>query len=270
MPMRGPYLFVEIGVTQLVSWGARMRHLFTVVFALLTVAVSAQQPTTPVQVVTAMHDRYAEIWYHTLTFVQRSITHKPDGTSSTEIWHEAMLSPGRLRIEFGDGSAGNGALFVNGHEHIYREGKQVKELDRLNPLLVLGFDIYCQPVEATVAALKELHFDLSTIHEEEWNGRAVLVIGAKLGDARTAQFWIDKERLYFVRLLQPDEKQAQRTEDIRFDEYKQIEGGAWLAEHVAVESDGKLVFEEKYSDVRINPGLHSDLFDPQHFVQPKP
>jgi len=31
-------------------------------------------------------------------------------------------------------------------------------------------------------------------------------------------------------------------------------------------ADGKLVFEERYSDVKINPPLNQDLFDPKHFA----
>ena len=247
-----------------------MRYFFIAAIALLGVVASAQKLTTAPQVITAMRDRYAASWYHTLIFQQQSITHKPDGTSSTDIWHEAMHSPGRLRIEFGDSSTGNGALFVNGHEYVYHDAKQVKELDRPNPLLVLGFDVYCQSVDATMAALKELRFDASVIHEDQWNGRAVYVIGAQAGDLHAPQFWIDKERLYFVRLLQPDEKDPKSTEDIRFEAYRQVDGGAWLSEHVVVESDDKLVFEEKYSDVRINPPVNDQLFDPQHFSHAKP
>ena len=170
----------------------------------------------------------------------------------------------------GDRSAGKGALFVNGREYLYREGKLVKDFDRLNPLLVLGFDVYCQPVQTTMAQLKDLHFDLSTMHEENWNEQGVFVIGTKAGDLHSAQFWIDKEHLYFVRLLQPDQKDPKSTQEYRFDEYRQMEGGGWGAEHVPVYADGKLVFEEKYSKVQINPALSEDLFDPQHFSKPAP
>jgi hypothetical protein len=245
-----------------------MRYLFAVVFALLTVASAAQNVTTTGQVIAAMHDRYARNWYRTLTFEQQSITHKPDGTSSTEIWQEAMSLPGRLRIDMGGASAGNGALFVDGREYLYRDGKLVKDIDQLNPLLVLGFDVYHQPVEVTLGQLKTLHVDVSTMQEEQWNGRSYFVVGAKLGDTHTTQFWIDKERLYFVRMLQPDEKDTKITEEFLFEEYKQVDGGGWLSEHVVLNSDRKLVFEEKYSKVKVNPTLSESLFDPQLFVQP--
>jgi hypothetical protein len=245
-----------------------MRYLFAVVLALLTVASAAQSVATTEQVIGAMHDRYARNWYRTLTFEQQSITHKPDGTNSTEIWPEAMLLPGRLRIDMGDPSAGNGALFVDGREYLYRAGKLVKDLDQLNPLLVLGFDVYRQPVEFTMGQLKTLHVEASTMHEEQWNGRSYFVVGVKLGDTHTTQFWIDKERLYFVRMLQPDEKDPKSTQEFLFEEYRQVDGGGWLAEHVILNSDGKLVFEEKYSKIKVNPPLSESLFDPQHFVQP--
>src|ERR1700677_4499414 len=49
----------------------------------------------------AMHDRYQHDWYQTLTFEQTSTTHNPDGSSKTEIWHEAAMLPGNLRVDFG-------------------------------------------------------------------------------------------------------------------------------------------------------------------------
>ena len=149
-----------------------MRHLFAV--ALLTVASAAQTLTTTEQVIAAMHERYARNWYRTLTFEQQSITHKPDGTNSTETWQEAMLLPGRLRIDMGEPGAGNGALFVDGREYLYKAGKLVKDRDELNPLLVLGFDVYRQPVDVTMGQLKTLHVDASTTHEEQWTDEATL------------------------------------------------------------------------------------------------
>ncbi len=105
------------------------------------------------------------------------------------------------------------------------------------------------------------------MHEESFDGRPTYVVGAKPGDLQTKQFWIDKERLYFVRLVEPSEQHPSTVQDIRFEDYKQVEGGGWLSEHVTIHADGKLVFEEKYSDVKINPPLKDDMFDPQQFLQ---
>jgi cyclase len=51
--------------------------------------------------------------------------------------------------------------------------------------------------------LKRLGFDLATVHDDSWEGRPVYVVGARAGDLRTRQFWVDKERLVFVRRAAP-------------------------------------------------------------------
>ena len=243
-----------------------MKRLVTVLYILFASGIAcAQSVPTPAELITAMHNRYADKWYRTLSFEQQSITHKPDGTTTTELWHESLLLPGRLRIVFGNPSEGNGMLFANDRLYVIRDGKLASDRDYLHPLLILGFDVYTQPVDVTLQQLKDLHFDLATMHEEDLEGRRMYVVGAKQGDLKSKQFWIDKDRLYFVRLLEPSEKQPDLIQDIRFDDYKQVIGGGWLAEHVEVFSDGKLVFEEKYSDIKINPDLKADLFDPKQF-----
>jgi hypothetical protein len=244
-----------------------IRIISTIVLALLTLSASAQTITTPAQLIAAMHDRYASKWYHTLTFEQKSVTHKPDGTESTELWHEALMLPGHLRIDIGDRAAGNGMLFADNHLSIFKDGKVVSQRDFIHPLMVLGFDVYTQPTETTMRQLKDLGIDLTLMHEENFEGRPAYVVGAKPGDLQTLQFWIDKEHLYFVRMLRPSEKQAGAVQDVRFQDYKTVEGGGWLAEHVAIVADGKVVFEELYSDIKINPKLSEKLFDPDQSIQ---
>jgi hypothetical protein len=253
-------------VRQMFSHRKSMNRSLILALAVLSISSNAQNLGSAEGILSAMHDRYAQSWYRTLTFTQESITHKADSSNSSETWHEALAVPGRLRIDFGDPSDGNGALFISDHQYVYKSGKLVRDKPRIHPLLVLGFDVYAQPVEKTVKQLKDLHIDLSTTHEEEWNGRPMLVVGARQGDLSSPQFWIDKDRLYFVRLRQPDEQNAKVTEEIDFDNYHQVEGGGWVAEHVAVYSDSKLVFEEKYSNVRINLPVDDRLFDSGNFA----
>jgi hypothetical protein len=244
-----------------------MRFVAIAVTLVLSLAASAETISTPAQLIAAMHDRYASKWYHTLSFKQDSITHKPDGSQSTEIWYEALLVPGHLRINIGSPNSGNGMLFVKDHLYIYKDGKLAKDQDYIHPLLVLGFDVYGQPVDTTLQQLKDLKFDLSTLHEETFNGRPAYVVGAKQGDLKTLQFWVDKERLYFVRLLEPSKQDPGQMQDIGFEDYQPAKGGGWVAEHVTVRSDGKLVFEERYSDVKIDPPLAENFFDPKQFIQ---
>jgi outer membrane lipoprotein-sorting protein len=242
-------------------------QLWSAILVLLASLTSAAQTiSTPAQLIQAMHERYASKWYHTLTFTQQSITHKPDGTTSTEIWHEALMLPGRLRVDIGDPAAGNGMVFNNNQLYIFKDGKQADQRPYIHPLLVLGFDVYAQPADTTVQELKDLHIDMSTMHEETFDGRPTYVVGAKQGDLKTIQFWIDKERLYFVRLLEPGQKNPAVIQDIRFDDYKEVDGGGWVAEHVSIQVEGKVVFEEKYSDVKTNIPLSEKMFDPASFA----
>ena len=238
---------------------------FLLALLLATSANAVASQLSAEQLIRDMHERYAQKWYRTLTFLQQSITHKADGSTSTETWYEALMLPGRLRIDFGSRNSGNGALFANSHQYVYRDGKLASEKELVHPLLVLGFDVYAQPVDTTLRELKELHIDLSQVHEENWEGRQVVVVGAKSDDTTSSQFWIDKDHLYFVRLLQPAAPDSKSTQDIRFEDYQQVDGGGWVAADVAVFTDGKLVFEEKYSDIKVNPPLEDDQFDPQHF-----
>jgi len=90
----------------------------------------------------------------------------------------------------------------------------------------------------------------------------VYVIGAAAGDLRSHQLWIDKERLLFVRSIEPDDRDTTKTVDIRFDDYVKMTGGGWLSERVEIYRDGKLVQREEYSDVRTNDPIDPAIFAP--------
>src|SRR5271156_3929744 len=118
----------------------KLRLLSLILFG-LTLA-HAQDVRNGEDVLRVMHDRYAKTWYETLTFTQKSTTYNPDGTSKAETWYEALAAPGKLRIDIGAPSDGNGYLMVDGTLTIFKEGKETGTPPRFNMLLVLGFDVY--------------------------------------------------------------------------------------------------------------------------------
>jgi outer membrane lipoprotein-sorting protein len=215
-------------------------------------------------VLRAMHDRFAKSWYETLTFTQKSTTYNPDGTSKVDMWHEALALPGKLRIDIGPPSDGNGFLLVDGTLTIYRDGKEAGTRPLVNMLLVLGFDVYRQPAEATINVAKSEGYDLKKFHEETWEGKPVYVVGAEKGDLKSKQFWVDKNRLLFVRLFEPTQTDASKFQDIRFEDYREMAGG-WVAAGVDVYVDDKKVFSEEYSDIRPNAKLDPATFDPKQY-----
>ena len=181
----------------------KMKTLITFLLTLMfTAMVFAGDAKTGEEVITRMHDKYAGKWYKTLTFVQKTTNYKPDGTSTSEMWSEAMSVPGSLRIDFLGSKTGDGILFTNGQIFGWRDGKAGPGRPFVHPLLVLGFDVYQQPATTTIAQVKAMGIDLSQVHEEKWMGRSVYVVGAKQGDLKVPQVWVDKKGLYFVRLFQ--------------------------------------------------------------------
>jgi len=234
---------------------------------LASVLVSAAAPDSSAEdLVRAMHDRYAGRWPTETTFVQTSTFHEADSTRS-EIWYEATGSPSKLRIDFAPLENGNGVIFRGDSVYQFKSDSLVAAVPRVHPLMVLSRDVYVLPVEETLAKLRDLGFDLAKVREETWQGRPAYVVGADAGDLESPQFWIDKENLLFVRLIEPAKQDPGKTEEIQFNEYRRLEGG-WIETEVLFFLDGKLVFEEHYEDMREAPELEDALFDPGNWGRP--
>ena len=229
----------------------------------------ADEPQDGAAVLRAMHDRYANNWYDTLTFQQDSITRHPEGKDSSEIWYEYLQLPGKLRIDVGQPKSPNLRLIAD-NTFTRVENNEIKASRPFTHLLlVLGFDVYKQPVDTTIAQLKGQGVDLSKVHSDTWEGKPVFVVGADKGDLKSKQFWIDKERLLFLRLIEPDRQDRTKTNDTRFSDYRQFSPG-FVAARVDFYVDGQNVFSEVYSDIRVNPKIDPAFFDPRQFKPEQP
>jgi hypothetical protein len=181
-----------------------------------------------------------------------------------QTWYEAMKLPGRLRIDFDPVSAGNGVLYARDSQFVVQNGRLLRGDPGINPLLLLGFDVYTATVAHTTARLKREGFDMAQVHETTFQGKPVIVVGAQKGEYNRKQFWIDKERLLFVRMLEPTPRDTSKMQDIRFVNYEP-RGAAWLAPRVEIWSEGKLVFFEDYDDIKVNVDLDDALFQPKQW-----
>jgi outer membrane lipoprotein-sorting protein len=242
------------------------RFFWAAVIFLLTVPVTSHAKISNTnELIAAMQKKYGNSWYKTATFVQQTTNFQPDGTSKVETWYEAMSVPGSLRIDFTPVSAGNGILFTDRKIFVFKDAKVDNTRPFDHPLLILGFDIYRLPASEVMAKLQALKFDLSQFREDTWQGRPVYVVGAKMGDLHSPQFWIDQENLYFVRMLRPASKDATQTQETQFNKYQKL-GGGWIAAEVIFMVDGKVVTTEEYSDIRGDVKLDPKLFDPQFWT----
>ena len=229
-----------------------------------------RQVTSPDDLVSAMHDRYASMWYRNLTFAQKVTFLRPDGTTSrTETWYEAGAMPGRLRIDIADPSRGNGVMYRADSVYSVQDGRVTDRRAGRNPLLLLGFDVYAQPVARTLAQLRAERIDVNVLRTDTLYGTRMYVVGAGPTDATSNQFWVEADRLLFVRLIQtdtvhrpPPQGDTVRTRDIRFENYVQHDGG-WVAEKVRILTAGKTSFPEEYSNVRVNVPINDEFFIPE-------
>jgi hypothetical protein len=238
------------------------------VLALATpVVAQTQTPADGAELVRQMHDRYVAKWYTTLSFTQSTERRTPADTMVHETWYESMQLPGRLRIDVGSPNGDPVILYAHDSIYVRRGARTLPARAGRNPLLVLGFDVYTQPIERSVSALREEGFDLNKIHSGMWEGRPVFIVGAAPGDTTSRQFWIDAERLVFVRMVGPIAPGRPGLEDVRFDRY-QPAGGGWLATYVTATRAGKLIQSEQYSDVRVNVPIAPGRLDPARLGQP--
>ena len=218
-------------------------------------------PANGIELLTRMHDAYAGKWYKTLTFVQKTTVTRPTGAVDTSTWYESLKSPDRLRIDFGDPSKGNGALYTTDSLYVVRGGKVTRTIPSGNPFLPFVAGVYAQPVDTTLRQLSSWKFDLSKIRADTWQGAPVYVVGANSpADLDSPQFWVEREHLQPVRFLvklspAPDAK----PNDIRLEKYVPV-GGGWLATHVTI-MEGTVVRQaEDYSSWRGDVSLPNDFF----------
>lgn len=229
----------------------------------------AVTPTATVgeRTLAAMRAAYANSWYHTLTFRQRTTIYPPSGEPRIEQWYESLAQfDGRtvLRIDRGSPREGNGILYTADSMWVIRNGTLAAQRASGNEFLPLIEGVYVQPVAQTAAELRREGFDLTKGYERSWNGMRVAVIGATTAaDSTAAQFWVDRDRNLLVRMviaLTPTQ-----TFDVRLERYERA-GGAWLATHVELFSGGRPAQMEDYSDWHVDPPLSAALFDVNHWT----
>ena len=240
----------------------------TAVLALLTLLAGTTAPKSGEDLVRQMHARYAGKWYRTVTFVQTTtFPGKP-----AETWYEAGTIPGKLRIDVAPLDSMTAYMIVGDSSVVFKGGQRVAAQEDRNLLMTLGFDVYGQAPEVTIAQLKAQHVDLSRIREDTWQGAKVWVVGAAKGDTTSNQFWIEKDRLLFVRLIEsrksiknPDA--PPKLLDVTFEGYQPL-GKGWIETEVVLKVDGKEVQRERYADIKADVELQPDLYDTKTYRKP--
>lgn len=247
-----------------------MRRILLLVLFVFTPIINAfgfqsDEVESGVEVLSKMYEEYKGKWYTNFTFIQETIFYgQNDEVVRTQMWYEAMSLPGKLAIKFDDKTSNNGILFNDGVQYGFVNGEKIQEFPRVHDLLVLGFDVYHQSVDSTANQLTRIGYDLEKTYMDEWQGRDVYVIGVDEADSTKPQFWIDAERLVFVRNITVG--RANTLQEVQFNKYKKL-GGGWVAPEVIFKANGMLGLVEKYTEMEIPDSINSDIFDPEKFVE---
>jgi len=214
------------------------------------------------ELITEMHDRYADNWYRSLRFVQSNTFYTQSGGEQKSRWVEHLSVPGKLRIDFEPLSSKSGFLILNNRVTTFDNGKRVDSRRSIQAILTLTSDVYAIPPEVTLRRLDSLKVDLQKFRTDKLAKKKVYVVGADEGDLESNQIWIDADRLLLVRVIQ-QEKRGDRTvvTDTRVGGYKDVDGFP-IAHELVATRDGKPYFREQYEDVQVNAELPAGIFDP--------
>jgi len=209
----------------------------------------------------AIHDRHASSAPRTVSFVQKITVILSSGGQISQTWYTAGELPGRWRVDT-DQSAKNGSLHVGDSTYQFAAGKLAKADTGINEILAVAFDMSSQPAAKTEAMFRRLGIDATKVHESNWRGAVVYVVGAPRGDTTTKQIWVERDRLVPVRLIG---NTRQGRGDFRFSNYTQV-GGQWVPGEIEQLVNGKRRLVEQFTQVRTNVSLPDALFDPKRFA----
>lgn|SRR5437763_229894 len=209
----------------------------------------------------AMHDRYDGKYLKTVSFLQNNIQYRSTGQEEKSQWYEHIEAPGKLRIAFLPATRKSGLVQVDDRVASFDNGIRVDFRRSINPLLLLTSDVYAAPMTVITRTLDSLHVNMGIMRNDEWEGDAVYVIGAKAGDTTSNQLWVDRDHLRLVRFIQ-SQKAGDRTmvSDTRVRGYKEIDGFDIPTEFLLLRN-GRPVWRQESADVRINGEFPAGTFD---------
>lgn len=223
--------------------------------------ISAQQ--TSIEALRSMHSKYSSKWCQTITSSETSERYYKDSLINVDTFYNSASFPNKFRVDYGSISKGNATMILSDSIYSFRHGKFVNvHTDQEDPVLLLLGRMFFLPFDSVTAKLKDfLGLDMDKFHEENWNGKAVYMIGSNNKDEKVNQIWIEKERLIPLMILEYGEGLKIQG---WFNDYVQL-GGGWMATKFTLFSNDKLIHKDTYYNYKANPALDDRLFTPTKF-----
>src|SRR5258705_9401734 len=130
--------------------------------------------------------------------------------------------PGRLRVENLPLSTRTGWVRDRQKLSVFRRGKRVSTVNRVDLQTLLTYDIYGQGSDTTIMWLDSARVRYGRGRPDKFEGRPVWVVGAAAFDDTSSQFWVDAERWRLVRVIQRDPRVPSVISDVRYREYTEL------------------------------------------------
>jgi hypothetical protein len=218
--------------------------LFVILISLLS--MKSKNMANGEELIQEIHKTYKGKWFKSVAFEQNTLFYGNEKLLKEQVWYETYQFPGKLAIKFDSISGGTGYLFANDSLQIFKNNTLVSKQRSIHDLVVLSMDLYSQDVSKSLKQLTSLGYDLSKMHLTTWNGKETYVVGALAGDSLSKQFWIEKERLIFVRKL---EVVNRVLNDVIFEDYIPF-NDSYIAQKVIFKKAGKIALKESYFNIR--------------------
>ncbi|MFY0592163.1 hypothetical protein [Roseivirga sp.] len=237
-----------------------MRRLLPILIMMVLGCSFAQaQISETGQLLDAMQVKNRKTWFKEFTFRQETIRYDQNGAiRDTAIWHEAVSYPDHFRIDYND--QGRFVIFRNDSAYRFQEYQlQRASLEPQEFLLFKGGMYFMSPAKIK-EKLEDYGYDVTIFREDRLNGRRAYVVGAKMGDLKSKQFWIDADHFFTVRRIS-DVGQG-RSLDVQYSDHKKVNGG-WVEQKVTFYLNERLLQVENYLDIEAAIKLTSDIFNPK-------
>lgn len=236
-----------------------LKRLTTAAILLVSVlAAQGQTPTSGSELIHQMYERNHAKFYTTLAFSQEVLSYRNDSLISTDVWHEAYLSPSNLILKFTSWESGKGVVFASDSLYSFDKGVLSSTRYRVHDLLVLGFDVNNIAPQVAVPRIEKMGYNLNRIEPSTCMGRRAW----QVGDTATKCFWVDAETLLFLKM---QDRVGDNARSVEFAKYEQVDGLPVATEIKFYRNGGQLYLVERYFNVRPNAPVSPAIFDPKRF-----
>jgi len=241
----------------------KAKFISTLLILMIMATISQSQVKTGIDVIRLMKEKYNNSYIQNFTFSQHVVQYKGDSVINKTIWHEAYSSPNQLILKFDTYDSGNGYIFKDDNIYVMKNNKVESKQKDIHDLLVLGFDVYNQPVQVTVDKLTDKGYDLNKVYETEFNGKTVFCVGAEDEKDTSNCFYIEQEHLLFVKMINHTHP---RYDEAIFENFKMVQG-VYLATKVIFIANNKTIMTEEYFNMDFPEALDAKIFDPDNFEE---